>query len=334
MSFIRALFDESQIEAIVVSMAGVIAYMSPAMCREGGHDAEQILGRDVSLLHGQLEPVDKEIWRAIAAGRSWQGRMWGRRQDGSIRWIHADISPLRNAAGAVVFALSICRQLTPVAEGQPLQVHHATDRAPDFVLIASVDGRIQFISQTVSGLSQAEVIGDDFFQYVPPDQHELLRMHTDFVIRTGEPSRYLITSVGPNGSESRYDTCIDPIMHAGQVVAFTFASYDVTQPAVGGRQKDVAPTASPAPRRPGRGGSRSRAALRASLSERERQVLALLAHGKTNREAAEELGLSTRTVDHHVSNLLKKLRVPNRTAAVLEARRSGIVAEPGLRRVP
>jgi DNA-binding NarL/FixJ family response regulator len=59
------------------------------------------------------------------------------------------------------------------------------------------------------------------------------------------------------------------------------------------------------------------------LSERECEVLQLLAQGLTNREVAERLHLSPRTIDHHVSHILSKLQVPNRTAAVVAAEQSG-----------
>ncbi|WP_419697068.1 response regulator transcription factor [Mesorhizobium muleiense] len=51
------------------------------------------------------------------------------------------------------------------------------------------------------------------------------------------------------------------------------------------------------------------------LSARELQVLRLIASGKTNKESANELHLSGKTVDRHVSNIFNKLDVPTRTAA-------------------
>jgi DNA-binding CsgD family transcriptional regulator len=53
----------------------------------------------------------------------------------------------------------------------------------------------------------------------------------------------------------------------------------------------------------------------AGLTRREREVLKLVAEGKTNKSVAAELGLSERTVDRHVSNIFDKLGVPSRTAA-------------------
>ncbi len=60
------------------------------------------------------------------------------------------------------------------------------------------------------------------------------------------------------------------------------------------------------------------------LSEREREVLALLAQGASNREIASELYLSIDTVKTHVRHLFSKLEVTNRTRAALEAERFGV----------
>ena len=49
-----------------------------------------------------------------------------------------------------------------------------------------------------------------------------------------------------------------------------------------------------------------------TLTRREREVAKLVAQGLTNRQIAEELFVSERTVDHHVSNILKKLNLSSR----------------------
>ena len=59
-----------------------------------------------------------------------------------------------------------------------------------------------------------------------------------------------------------------------------------------------------------------------ALTEREREVLAEIARGRSNREIARELGLSEKTVKAHVSSILAKLAVADRTQAALYAVRS------------
>lgn len=69
------------------------------------------------------------------------------------------------------------------------------------------------------------------------------------------------------------------------------------------------------PASPGRGGS---------LTEREREVLLHIADGRSNREIARALVLSEKTVKTHVSNILMKLDLADRTQAALWAVRHGI----------
>jgi DNA-binding CsgD family transcriptional regulator/tetratricopeptide (TPR) repeat protein len=64
----------------------------------------------------------------------------------------------------------------------------------------------------------------------------------------------------------------------------------------------------------------------ALLTERELQVLGLVANGMRNADIASRLYLSPKTVDHHVSAILRKLSVSNREAAAREASRFGLLS--------
>jgi DNA-binding NarL/FixJ family response regulator len=65
----------------------------------------------------------------------------------------------------------------------------------------------------------------------------------------------------------------------------------------------------------------------AQLSPREREVLALIARGKTNREIAEVLVISEHTARNHVTNILDKLGFSRRAEAAAFATRIGLLAE-------
>jgi DNA-binding NarL/FixJ family response regulator len=60
------------------------------------------------------------------------------------------------------------------------------------------------------------------------------------------------------------------------------------------------------------------------LTEREREILGMIAHGRSNAEIADDLTLSPKTVSNHVSNIFAKLQVVDRAQAVLRAQQAGI----------
>jgi DNA-binding NarL/FixJ family response regulator len=65
--------------------------------------------------------------------------------------------------------------------------------------------------------------------------------------------------------------------------------------------------------------------VHASLTNREVEVLTLIAHGKENSAIAEELYISPRTVKNHVASILDKLAIENRIQAAVVAVKSGLV---------
>jgi DNA-binding NarL/FixJ family response regulator len=59
------------------------------------------------------------------------------------------------------------------------------------------------------------------------------------------------------------------------------------------------------------------------LTEREREVLELIAQGRGNREIASRLHIAPKTVSNHISNIFGKLQVADRARAIVKARQAG-----------
>jgi len=68
-----------------------------------------------------------------------------------------------------------------------------------------------------------------------------------------------------------------------------------------------------------------------SLTQREREVLALIAVGKGNAAIAHELQINLKTVRNHVSNIFTKLQVTDRASAIVKARDAGLASAQALR---
>jgi LuxR family transcriptional regulator, maltose regulon positive regulatory protein len=68
------------------------------------------------------------------------------------------------------------------------------------------------------------------------------------------------------------------------------------------------------------------------LTEREREVLALLARGASNQDIAEQLVITIDTVKRHVTHIYSKLGVNNRVQAVERGRTLGLLDEQGGKR--
>ena len=62
-----------------------------------------------------------------------------------------------------------------------------------------------------------------------------------------------------------------------------------------------------------------------SLTDREKQILSSLYTGLANKQIARNLNISDQTVRHHISKILKKMQVANRTQAIVKAMLAGII---------
>ena len=102
------------------------------------------------------------------------------------------------------------------------------------------------------------------------------------------------------------------------------ARAEATEAAAALRELGAVPEAERAQRLLKAAGDRRRSML-GTITPRELEVLSLVAAGLTNREIAERLVVSEHTVHRHVTNILRKLGLPSRTAAATHAVSKGLV---------
>lgn len=310
---LRALslaLEQSPLAVLVTRSDGGIQYVNQRFCELTGYDACDLpLIKVFDLSAGRDE--EYSMWAVISKGGTWQGELPGRRQNGDRFWASAFVAPVRDEAGDLTHYLGVFDEIP-----EP-RVELPADMAPDIVVLLDVNGKILYTNRTVAGMTREEVTGDTVFSFVPPNHRERLRGYIELAIRTKRPVSYEIPSAGPHGTTDYYVSQLTPIERDGEVIALSIATIDLSRRAI---------PPQPAPRRSRRPDRRRRPReVAQELSVRESQVLELLVEGLTNRQVAQRLKVSLRTADHHVSHILKKLAVPNRTAAALAARRTGLL---------
>lgn len=148
----------------------------------------------------------------------------------------------------------------------------------------------------------------------------------DLLGRAGARTPYLLLA-GPAGTA---DAGRGAAGRAALAVLPSAATFDTLETAVRAALRGAAVPQAPA-------GSADRPAPTAEhvvsrLSARERDVLACLSRGRRNDEIGDDLGISAHTVRTHVQNILGKLEVTNRHAAVMLARSGGLGHDRGGRR--
>jgi PAS domain S-box-containing protein len=103
------------------------------------------------------------------------------------------------------------------------------ENAPNVILIASHDGEIQFINRTVIDATSEEVVGKSIYDFIDPENHDLVRKTIEHVFQTEKGSSYEIRGTGTKGKVSWYFTQVGPIKHDGHVVSVTLITTDVTE---------------------------------------------------------------------------------------------------------
>lgn len=206
-------------------------------------------------------------------------------------------------------------RMTRPQEG-PLRVAlgEILENAPIAVFVKDADSKYLYINkhdEDVTGISCEEAAGRTDFDLYPPPLAALYREADLQVLRAATPSRFE-EPVLVRGRERVYAGVKFPILADGEVVAVCGISIDVT------------------PSDLDEGSARERqdraeaffGRLLGTLTPQEVRVLDLVATGLSDREIAEKLSLSSDTVRHHVSHLLKKLR-KRRAQVIIEMLKRG-----------
>jgi PAS domain S-box-containing protein len=200
-------------------------------------------------------------------------------------------------------------QLQRAGERQFLRL---ADDSPAMIWTSGPDAACEYVNQawlTYRGRTAQEEIGSGWVAGLHPDDRDLCMETYLHAFHARKPFRVQFRLQRADESYSWVESAGVPRYHAnGDFAGFMGAVADVTE-----RKKGMFVPDEESVR------------LVFALTERERQVLVLIAHGKSTKEAAAQLGISYKTTDSHRSRILEKLGVHETASMVRYAIRAGLI---------
>jgi two-component system cell cycle sensor histidine kinase/response regulator CckA len=106
--------EQSPVSVVITDFKGNIEYVNPKFTEVTGFSLKEARGRNPRILKsGETSPEEyRALWETITSGREWRGVFRNRRKDGTFFWERASISPVRDAAGAIVRFIGVKEDIT------------------------------------------------------------------------------------------------------------------------------------------------------------------------------------------------------------------------------
>jgi PAS domain S-box-containing protein len=111
---LRRAVEQSPVAIFITDRSGKITYVNPHCVESTGYSYAELIGGNPGLLKSGLtaQSVYENLWKAIAAGRRWQGELKNRKKNGELVWVSVQISPITDADGNVTHYVAVEEDIT------------------------------------------------------------------------------------------------------------------------------------------------------------------------------------------------------------------------------
>ena len=157
--------EQSPVSIIITDTAGAIEFVNPRLVETTGFAFEELLGQNPRIFNSGLTApqVYQELWRAISAGKVWEGDLQNRKKGGELFWEHVTVSPITNGSGDITHYLGIKEDVSAQKQLQN-QLRHSQKLEAVGQLAGGVAHDFNNILQVINGygsLLQMSMAEDD-----------------------------------------------------------------------------------------------------------------------------------------------------------------------------
>ncbi|MCP3672451.1 MAG: PAS domain S-box protein [Gammaproteobacteria bacterium] len=106
--------EQSPVSVIMTNIGADIEYVNSAFEQSTGYSAAEVIGQNPRVLKSGKTPAShyQELWKALLAGKSWQGELQNCKKNGDVFWERAYIAPVLNESGEATHYLAVKEDIT------------------------------------------------------------------------------------------------------------------------------------------------------------------------------------------------------------------------------
>jgi PAS domain S-box-containing protein len=229
----RSLAENAPNIIVVVDRVGTIQFINRTVVNAR---PEEIVGRSV---YDFIDPehhnvVKKIIEQVFQTGEGGRYEISGVGPKGSVAWYATHVGPIKRN-GQVASVTLITTDFTERKKAEEAlkdakqKWASLTENTDDIVMIVDSEGIIQYINRTIPPYTPEETIGKTVYEYVPREQHDIMRSSLEKTFETGVPLSYVVSSNIPKIGTIWFKTKVVPAKDDEKTVSAILISTDITE---------------------------------------------------------------------------------------------------------
>jgi PAS domain S-box-containing protein len=233
----RSLVEDTDVGIITVDVEGGFIFVNKAICKVTGYSEKELIGRPFAAL---VHPDDRQrilgIFQEFLKNPDMKPQFEFRviHKKGHIVHMHSAPTIFRfkgEIAGshAIITDITERRKAEKSLQDAKEKWISLTENTDDIIMIVDGKGVIQYINRTIPPYTPEETSGKLVYDYVPREQHDIMRESLSKVFKTGKPDSFEVSSNIPKTGTIWFRAKVVPIKHDKEIPSVVMISTDITE---------------------------------------------------------------------------------------------------------